>query len=267
MTDITDRIASRAGSAVTVRVYAPSDPEVALLWVHGGGFRGGSLDMPEADWVARRLADRGTLVASVDYRLVTDVVRYPDPSDDVLTAWELLLAHSEGLLAHMGGASAGANLALGAALRLRDAAQPAPRSIVLAYPTLHADQRDAGPGLARRIAELPADQRWDRPQRAAMYERFLPRAPKASAAYASPGDVDPAGLPPVLIVASDVDGLRPSAEAYAESLAASAVPHSIQLENGSRHGHLNRPDEPYAIGTIERIADWIGSTSGASRSA
>jgi len=40
---------------VPVRIYAPDSPVDApcLVWMPGGAFVAGNLDMPEADWVAR----------------------------------------------------------------------------------------------------------------------------------------------------------------------------------------------------------------------
>src|SRR3954454_20973184 len=38
---------------VPVRIYEPYDrgpDRPCLVWMHGGAFRGGDLDMPEADW-------------------------------------------------------------------------------------------------------------------------------------------------------------------------------------------------------------------------
>ncbi len=58
-----------------------------LVWLHGGAFVGGDLDMPEADWVARQICDRaGAVVVSVDYRLAVGGVTYPVPHDDVVAA-------------------------------------------------------------------------------------------------------------------------------------------------------------------------------------
>ena len=61
-----------------------------LVWLHGGGFAGGTLDMREADQVARELADRtGGLVFSVDYRLARDGVHFPVPHEDVARGLDL----------------------------------------------------------------------------------------------------------------------------------------------------------------------------------
>src|ERR1700734_2369877 len=78
------------------------------------------------------------VVVSVDYRLCQGGVHYPVPHDDVVAAvrWVRDNAASLGIdqgRICVGGASAGANLAAGAALKLRDAAglPPAPR--IFAY--------------------------------------------------------------------------------------------------------------------------------------
>lgn len=78
--------------AIPVRVYRPrSAPAAALLWAHGGGFAGGTLDMAEAHVVAAEICSRAdALVVSVDYRLAIDGVRYPVPLDDVQAAWRWL---------------------------------------------------------------------------------------------------------------------------------------------------------------------------------
>ena len=57
------------------------------MWVHGGAFMGGYLDMPESNWVALELAARGIPVFAVDYTKCLGDVHYPVPSDDVLAAW------------------------------------------------------------------------------------------------------------------------------------------------------------------------------------
>jgi acetyl esterase/lipase len=63
-----------------VRVYPAARANgPGLVWVHGGGFARGGLDMPEADWVSSTLSGRGIPVVSVDYRLAGPGRRYPAP--------------------------------------------------------------------------------------------------------------------------------------------------------------------------------------------
>ena len=69
--------------------------------------------------------------------------------------------------------------------------------------------------------------------------------------------VDLVQFPPTLIVNGDVDELRVSGELFAATLASAGVPVELAFEPGTEHGHLNRPDEPAASATVDRVAAWI----------
>ena len=115
---------------VPVRVYEPADGDSrrsgrpALLWLHGGAFMFGDLDMPEADRTGREVCTRaGAVVVSVDYRRAVGGVHHPVPLDDCVAATRWLRDSAAGLgvdpgRIHLGGASAGGNLATATALRL-----------------------------------------------------------------------------------------------------------------------------------------------------
>lgn len=277
---MSDRTLAGPHGPLRVRVYEPAHPAgPGLVWAHGGGFAGGDLDMPEADWVARSLADRGIVVVSVDYALAPfprtwalsadgpgrDGAHYPVASDEVESAF--LWAVSSGLARgpwSLGGASAGANLATGAALRLSHASGPVPAVAVLAYPTLHAVQ-DA-PDAALRTA-LDADPEADvfgpEPVRG-MYENYLGRPVDGADIYAVPGTASAlqlARFPATIMITGEVDELRVSGEAFADALRAAGVDVDISTEPGTRHGHLNQPDHPGAAASIDRFAARILSTS------
>jgi acetyl esterase/lipase len=82
---------------VPLRVYRASSPEPrpVLVWIHGGGFFTGGLDMAEADWTAREIAARAdAVVVSVDYRLAVGGVCYPVPLDDCVAATRWVRAPS-----------------------------------------------------------------------------------------------------------------------------------------------------------------------------
>src|SRR3954451_20422518 len=57
---------------VPVRVYVPAGAATGLpclVWVHGGAFVGGDLEMPEADWTARQICERaGAVVVSGEHQ-------------------------------------------------------------------------------------------------------------------------------------------------------------------------------------------------------
>lgn len=277
-----------------VRVY-PADasggePGAGLVWAHGGGFTGGDLDMPEADWVSRSLAARGVTVVSVDYRLAGDGCRYPAPSDDVLAAWRWTLDHADELgidperLA-IGGASAGANLAAGAALRLlaepvmgfgtaaapptqppaaAPAAQPPgmPAGVFLAYPTLLAVQPAPDASLRALLDANPAADRFNPATVRAMYENYLGGPVESAPLPAAPGLATPddvRGFPPTLMINGESDELRVSGEVFAAILAAAGTPIELHTEPGTEHGHLNRPDAAAASDSLDRVVRWLAT--------
>jgi acetyl esterase len=264
---------------VDARLYRLPGTEVAaaFVWVHGGGFIGGDLAMPEAHWVALALAARGTPVLSVEYRKCLRGVHYPVPSDDVVAAWRWAVSHADELGTnaghlHLGGASAGGKLTAGATKRLRDSAGPLPASLVLAYPLLHSALPEPGADLTDALARVPGSMQFTPDL---VHDINLNYA-GSEAAFADPhvfaGNGDVSGQPPVYILNSDADLLRASGEAYGEQLRAAGVPVIVELEPDTQHGHLN---EPYTSGgqqSVDRIAQWLAggwrqaSSSSTSRS-
>jgi acetyl esterase/lipase len=287
-----------SASPIGARLYHPGAGARAasLVWLHGGGFTGGDLDMPEADWVGRSLAERGHPVITVDYRLANESVRYPEPTNDVLAAWAWVndnrarLQLTETL--HLGGASAGANLATGATMRIRDNDPTAngnelPATLILAYPTLHAVQQPPSAELSRALQTLPDEYQRGADYVLRLYTNLMPDGaldaaggvnqaalqrndststdatssdPASTArmwAAAIPGTADPSGLPPTLIAGSEADPLRASAEEFVASLAAHGVEHEYFVEPATRHGHLNQPDTPGAVATIDHFHAWL----------
>src|SRR5947208_15404791 len=115
---------------VPCRLYLPDNAErpPLMLYAHGGGFMQGSL--PSWDAMLRELVRQsGVAALSVDYRLSPEH-RFPVAFDEMIAIVRLAAREGEGLgidptpLA-VGGDSAGANLALAAAVALRDAGQRA----------------------------------------------------------------------------------------------------------------------------------------------
>ena len=269
--EISEKITVRNVSApgphgsVPIRHYAPKTlarVNIGLVWVHGGSFTGGDLEMPESHWVASQLAERGITVFSVDYRLAKEGTRYPIPSDDVLAGWNWALSVCDEFgidPSHLsiGGASAGANLACGVVIRLRDATQLTPQSVILAYPVVHARLPSYSKelvakteSLAKEIRFLPNDVR-------TMSMNYVGNEALFSHAHAFPGNANFLGLPPFLIINSEMDDLRSSGEALAAGLALAGNDVSLVCEKGTYHGHLNRPELPEATRSLNRIARWL----------
>jgi acetyl esterase len=117
-------VAGAGGHHVPVRVITPRErrPRAAYLQIHGGGFYMDSA--ARSDTRNAVLADAvGVAVVSVDYRLAPEHP-WPAAPDDCETAARWLVDEAGNMFGTtrlmIGGASAGANLAVATLLRLRD---------------------------------------------------------------------------------------------------------------------------------------------------
>ncbi|MBT2486504.1 MULTISPECIES: alpha/beta hydrolase fold domain-containing protein [unclassified Microbacterium] len=243
---------------VTVRTYRPAGRLTGgLLWMHGGGFTSGDINMPEAHVVAAELADRGSvMVVSVDYRLAGDGIVYPAPVDDVVTGWQYLIEQvGDDLPLAIGGASAGAALALSGALRVKDETGRAADALLLAYPFVHFPVPAPSAELTEMMAGLPPLVRFSEPAIAGMVQSYVGRLTDIPPA-ALPGAATLDGLPPTTIVLSEYDDLRPSGERLHQQLVDAGVPVSTYLSRGMLHGHLNRfpslPEVEESLNTLAR---------------
>jgi acetyl esterase/lipase len=230
---------------IACRVYRPDSPTaVVLVWIHGGGFASGDLDMPESHVVASELAARsGAAVVSVGYRLAGNGVHFPVPLDDVCAAWRavasgrMLGLHGDTLI--LGGASAGGALALSAAVRIRDEAWIAPAALLLAYPFAHYPNPAPEPVLGAMLAALPAVLRITPSSVESMIRAYVGRISDLPPG-AMPGCGRLDGLPSVHIVVSEYDDLRPSSDLLLRQLADVGNDVSAYVARGMLHGHLNR---------------------------
>lgn len=240
--------------AIGLRTYRPvhRQADCALLWVHGGGFASGSLDMDEAHMVSGELARRArAFVVSVDYRLATDGIRYPIPLDDVYAAWFWLRtlrtssAELNAVPLALGGASAGAALALATALRDRDEGTGSADMLLLAYPFVHFPVPALDEATAQEMRTLPASGRFSPPVVEHMVRNYVGRISDLPA-DALPGGARLNGLPATYLVLSQYDDLRPSGELLQRQLEEAGVPVTAFLARGMLHGHLVHFSEPLA---------------------
>ncbi|KAF2417546.1 alpha/beta hydrolase fold domain-containing protein [Microbacterium sp. B35-30] len=255
------------GGAIRIRDYLPLRPlsAIPLLWVHGGGWFGGSVDMKESDAPAKYLAAHGRVVRTVDYRLAprprrraagreNTSNRFPAALHDVVDAALDLWARHSSL--SLGGASAGANLAAGATLMLQAEGCAQPTSLVLAYGVFHGklpehsevekSLRGSLAGSKFMLAEVH--------RMTANYvgdERLL-EDPLAFPAYASLSN-----LPPTLMIDATHDILRRSSSTFADAATAAGANIEYRLIKG-HHGFLNRPRSSAfseAVARVERFLD------------
>lgn len=252
---------------VPVRIYAPTAEVPAgapcLVWLHGGGFIGGDLDMHEADWTAREVcASAGAVVVSVDYRLAVGGVCYPVPHDDTVAAitWVRDQAGNLGIdpaRITIGGASAGGNLTAGAAVKLRDQDGWVPAALALVYPVLHARIPSPSLLLAAALAELPPVFRTSPGEERPLTVNYLGGPLSSADGYAFAAGAVLDGLCPTLVLNAEYDNLRPSGEAFTAALALAGVDVLQVTVRGMLHGFLNLPSE---VGPVRRCLDLISET-------
>jgi acetyl esterase/lipase len=252
---------------VPVRIYTPAADVPAgapcLVWLHGGGFIGGDLDMREADWTAREVCEgAGAVVVSVDYRLAVGGVCYPVPHDDTVAAVGWVRDRAEDLGVDparitVGGASAGANLAAGAALKLRDRDGWVPAALALVYPALHTRIPPSSPSLAAALTELPPLFREPPGEGNPLHENYLGGPLSSSDGYAFPASAVLDGLCPTLVLNAEYDHLRASGEAFTAAAAVAGVDVRQVTIRGMLHGFLNLPAE---VEPVRRCLDLIAGT-------
>jgi cation diffusion facilitator CzcD-associated flavoprotein CzcO/acetyl esterase/lipase len=233
-----------------LRLYHPdeaSGPLPVVLFLHGGGWIGGSLDAFNEPCAA--LAhNTGALVVSPEYRLAPEHP-FPAAVDDTLAAlrWvadNIATYGGDPERIAVGGESAGANLAAVAAQRARDERGPRLTAQVLVAPGTDPLVETAsrklfahGPVLSMELCA----------RMAAMY--VTDPAELASPLIAPARAADLSGLPPALVLTMGVDPLRDEGEDYARALAAAGVPAESRRFEGLIHTTLSMS------GSIPRAAE------------
>lgn len=261
---VEDREVPGPHGSIPVRIYGPENDEsgrVGLVWMHGGAFMFGDLEMPESDHVARGLVMRvGCVVVAVDYRLAVDGVHFPVPHDDCLAAYQWTTEHASELgidaeRVAIGGTSAGGNLAASVALHLRDLGTP-PWQALLCYPVCHAEMPVGSEEAEAAIAQTPPALQFPRPLMREINANYLGPGVEDVSPYAFPAEADDlSGYPPTWIENDEFDSLRPSGEAFGDALRAAGVDVEVVLAPGVPHGHLNQVGLPVAQLSLDRMAD------------
>ncbi len=246
-----------SGRELFVRVYRPHPGRLpALLYCHGGGWVAGSVQSHDGPCAALA-RDAGAIVASVQYRRPPENP-CPAPNDDAYAALCWMAAAADALdidatrLA-VGGDSAGAHLAAGAALEARERGGPRLSLQLLVYPVI-APSFDT-PSYREHAVTATLT----RADMMTYWQHYLPDGPPTADWRALPGAAALAGAPPAHIVVAGVDPLRDEGAVYAEALRAAGVGAALVECATLTHGFLRAaPQVPAARAAQQAMGRAVG---------
>ncbi len=206
------------------------DARPTILWCHGGGFVGGTIDETLNDRLSAALAlASGVQILSLEYRLAPEHP-YPAAVHDAVAAFRDAATRAgelgiDAARLGIGGNSAGAAITAVAAQRLRDEGV-----------SVHHQALEVLPASAEPLGES-----WE------LYSTGfgLDDAEEVARLYVGTADPEDAfplhaddlhGLAPALILVAEHDPLRDGALAYAAALRSAGVPVVVRVGAGHLHG-------------------------------
>ncbi len=225
---------------VRVRVYTPvaasDEPRAALLYIHGGGFMMGDIEM--MDVVCQMYcSELDAVIVSVGYRLAPEHP-YPAGLHDCYAALVWLHDQAADLGVDpsrigVGGGSAGGGLSAAVALLARDLGGPALCFQFLQIPEL--DDRLETPSM-QQFTDTPL---WNRPNALWSWKHYLGdlHGTDDIPYTAAPSRcTDLSGLPPAYVTTAEFDPLRDEGILYALGLLQAGVPVELHSYPGTFHG-------------------------------
>jgi len=236
----TDRyVPSRSGAPeVKVRIYRPSASDASLpafVYVHGGGFIAGSINLCHFRGLMIS-AEVGCVVVSVEYRLAPENP-FPDGLEDCYTVLCWVIEHADELgvdrdRVGIGGESAGGGLSAAVTLLARDRKGPKIAFQLLTYPVLD-DRMDTVSMQTGESAPV-----WDTAMCRAMWRHYLNGTNRDGVSeYAAPARASNlSGLPAAYISACEGDPLRDEAIAYSHRLLEAGVQVELHVFPRTFHG-------------------------------
>lgn len=262
MSQRTERTVPTPAGDVRVRIHNPSarTEKPALIYMHGGGWTTFSIDTH--DRLMREYAARGDLVVvGVDYALSPEV-KFPVAQRQIAAVARWARRHSSELGIHrdriaLGGDSAGGNLAITAALRLRDEGDAETvHAIVTNYAvtdifsTPEALQRYGHEGYMLGADEMVG-----------FWNNYLRSPDDAKDPLVCPVHADLRGLPPVFMVIPECDILTEQNWRLAHQLEQAGVRVTPSFYEGASHSFLEAMSiAAISNRAIDDTARWLRET-------
>lgn len=266
MAESADRWVPARGRRVQCRVHwpdiastDPARPDLAgplpvLVYLHGGGWVWNSIDTHDR-LMREYAAAAGCIVVGPDYALSPEAA-FPQALEECAAVLRWILSESaawgiDPTRVVLGGDSAGANLAAGLALWLRDGDAPVPlRGLLLNYGVF--DSRLDTPSYA----EFATGYGLTRERMEFYWRAYAPRRADRANPLAAPLRGDLKGLPPCLLHIAELDVLASENRAMATRLRAAGVAVEVREYPGTVHGFLR------AVGHVGQARDAV-ATAGA----
>jgi acetyl esterase len=239
------------------RIHMPFEAPAlgAMLYLHGGGWMMFSIDTH--DRLMREYAARaGIIVVGIDYSLSPEA-KFPVALNEVVdaTRWLQRAGPRHGIdparLA-VGGDSAGANLALAAALMVREGGGPSLRGMLFNYgafgpqPSTSYELYD-GPRYMLTVEEMGY-----------FWDNYVRDPADLQNPLAAPALADVRGLPAAYFCIAECDILSDGNRAMAERLAAAGVPTDKHVYAGATHSFLEAISiSPLADRALDDAARWL----------
>ena len=233
-------------NAFVIEAEAETAPLPGMLMLHGGAFylpvQAGTLAL------ACEYASRARIRVFADYRL-TPSCPAPKALEDCMALWQKMCASGpelglDGFRLVVCGDSAGAALAAGLCILLRDAGLPQPKRQLLIYPAL--DDRDERYGSAAEYDGVV----WSVKDTRAMWSAYLNGVDESLLPVLVPLRCeDLRGLPSAYVEPQEIDLLRDQGVAYAKALEAAGVNVEMNIVEDSYHGF----DSDLASPLVQRV--------------
>lgn len=272
-----EQVISGPNGEIKARLYRPANTSATtdvlpgLVWYHGGGFVMGDYNMNESDVVAREIAHRlGAVVLGVDYRLVTETVKFPAPQLDGIASLQWFGRNTRELgvdpnKIFVGGISAGGCLAASVAVMDRDMGDNYLAGQLLNCPIAHKHMPKYSDELQSKLDELPAG--------FGLSKDFVDQNNVFMVENGDLSDIEPYwfagevedlhGLAPAQIINCEYDTLRASGELYGKQLAEAGNKVEVLTQDSVPHAHINRypADCKQMVETLDHMVRFMRETS------
>jgi acetyl esterase len=223
------------GGEIQARLYGRKDETAdkpVVVYFHGGGWVIADLDVYDSSPRALALAT-DCIFVSCHYRQAPEH-KFPAAHEDAWAAWQWVVQNAASFggdptrIAVMG-ESAGGNLAANVAIRARDEGVQAPATAVLVYPI--ADNDMSSPSYTENADAKPLNKPF--------MQWFVQHVFESESQTSDPRiklvSAELSGLPPVQIIAAEIDPLRSEGRLLAERLEAAGVETSYHCYEGVTH--------------------------------